>query len=165
MARFLDGLMISLVAAVSKDLVIGKDGKLPWNIPEETALFKKLTLGHTIIMGKKTFFDTGVLKNRRNIVVSRSLKKRPGIEIYKSLDTALKAARKTNDEEIFIIGGGEIFAQAIGIADKMYLSYVKGSYKGDTLFPSFNKKEWYAGKPEIHEKFTRIIYTRKRRDK
>ena len=62
MARFLDGLMISLVAAVSKDLVIGKDGKLPWNIPEETALFKKLTLGHTIIMGKKTFFDTGVLK-------------------------------------------------------------------------------------------------------
>ena len=78
-------------------------------------------------------------------MVSRSLKKRPGIEIYKSLDTALKAARKTNDEEIFIIGGGEIFAQAIGIADKMYLSYVKGSYKGDTLFPSFNKKEWHAG--------------------
>jgi dihydrofolate reductase len=165
MARLLDDLMISLVAAVSKDLVIGKDGKLPWNIPEETALFKKLTLGHTIIMGKRTFLDTGILKNRRNIVISRSLKKRPGIEIYKSLDMAIKAAEKSKDKEIFVIGGGEIFSQAIGIADKMYLSYVKGRYMGDTFFPDFNKKDWIAEKPEIHKKFTRIIYTRKRTDK
>lgn len=165
MARLLDDLMISLVAAVSKDLVIGKDGKLPWNIPEETALFKKLTLGHTIIMGKRTFLDTGILKNRRNIVISRSLKKRPGIEIYKSLDMAIKAAEKSKDKEIFVIGGGEIFSQAIGIADKMYLSYVKGRYTGDTFFPDFNKKDWIAEKPEIHKKFTRIIYTRKRTDK
>lgn len=165
MARLLDDMMISLVAAVSKDLVIGKEGKLPWDIAEETALFKKLTLGHTIIMGRKTFLDTGILKNRRNIVISRSLKKRPGIEIYKTLEQAIKAAEKTKDEEIFIIGGGEIFSQAISIADKIYLSYVKGRYKGDTFFPNFNKKEWVAEKPEIHKQFTRIIYTRRKRDK
>lgn len=160
MARQHGGYMISLIAAVSEDLEIGLDGKIPWNIPEETASFKKLTFGHTVIMGRKTFEETGILEGRRNIVISKTLPKTDRIEVYGSLSAALDAAK--TDKEIFIIGGASVFSQAIGTADRMYLSYIKGHYGGDAFFPKFNTAEWRSVKSEAHSKFTLVIYDRRR---
>lgn len=153
--------MISLIAAVSEDMEIGLNGKIPWNIPEETASFKKLTFGHTVIMGRKTFEETGILGGRRNMVISKSLPKRDGIEVYYSLAAAIAAAKA--EKEVFIIGGASIFLQALGIADRMYLSYVKGHYGGDAFFPEFDTTEWHRVKSEAHGRFTLVIYDRKKK--
>lgn len=134
---------ISLIAALSENNIIGKDNQLPWNIPEDLKRFKRLTSGHSIIMGRKTFESIGrSLPNRTNIVITRDPEKMNnihGIEVVSSLEESLQLAQeKPGSEEIFIIGGGQIFQQAIGIANKLYITVVHTTLEGDALFPDYS---------------------------
>ena len=132
----------SFVVAVSNNNVIGKDNKLPWHLPEDLKFFKRLTTGHHIIMGRKTFESFGKpLPDRTSVVITRQKKYHPeGCVVVHSLEEALKIA--SDEKEAFIIGGAEIFKQAMPIADRIYLTRIKENFEGDTFFPELNKEEW-----------------------
>lgn len=125
---------LAIIAAVGKNRVIGKDGKLPWHISEDLKRFKRLTTGHVVLMGRKTFESMGKpLSNRRNVVITS--KHIPGVETYASVDEALKAL--AHQEKVFVIGGGQIYAQLIERADELYLTLVEEEFAGDTFFPPY----------------------------
>ncbi len=130
---------ISIISAIAKNRAIGKDNKLLWHIGEDLRRFKALTEGHPVVMGRKTFESLGrALPNRTNIIVTRDkMFEIPGVIIARSLEEAVKAAKREEKEEIFIIGGGQIYEQAIKLADKLYLTIVEGEYDGDTFFPEY----------------------------
>lgn len=132
---------ISIIAAISENRAIGKDNKLLWQIPGDLPRFKKLTIAHPIIMGRKTFESIGrPLPNRTNIVLTLdSSYQAPGVVVVHSMDEALKAAKRVEKEEIFFVGGGQIYAQAIKFADKLYLTLVEGEYDADTFFPDYSQ--------------------------
>ena len=133
---------ISLIAAIGKTTrAIGKNNQLLWKIPEDLQRFKKLTSGHPIIMGRKTFESIGrPLPNRTNIVVTRNKNfTANGCIIVNSLESALEKAGETNREEIFIIGGAEIYNRALPLADKLYLTIVESDAEGDAFFPEYQK--------------------------
>ena len=136
--------MISIIVAVADNLAIGKDNNLLWHISEDLKYFKRITGGHTVIMGRKTWESIGrPLPNRRNIVISRSLKvdSLAGAEVFGSLESAL--ATLPANEEHFIIGGGEIYRQALPIADRLYLTIVHTAiYDADTFFPAVDERVW-----------------------
>lgn len=129
---------ISLIAALSEDRVIGNKGKIPWHISEDMRRFKNLTTGHVVIMGRKTFESIGKpLTNRTNIIITRDKNyKVKGAIVCHSLDEAIKNSKLS--DEIFIIGGGQIYQEAIKFADKLYLTIVKGNFEGDTFFPDYS---------------------------
>ncbi|RZA04168.1 MAG: dihydrofolate reductase [Proteobacteria bacterium] len=140
--------MLSMIVAMSDNRVIGIENRLPWNIPEDLKRFKKITSGHPIVMGRKTFESIGrPLPNRTNIVVTRNKDYRAeGVAVCGSLGEALEwAARAAGSEEIFVIGGGELFKEALPKADRIYLTEVKWPYEGDAFFPEFDE-EAYAVK-------------------
>jgi dihydrofolate reductase len=123
-----------LVFAVSDDGVIGKDGKLPWRIPEDLRHFKNMTMGHAIVMGRKTWDEVGKpLPGRRNIVVSRTVPHLEGAEMAETLDAAIALARQT-DPAPRVIGGAAIFHAALPLATKIYLTEVHRKVDGDTFF-------------------------------
>ncbi len=125
---------LALIAALARNRVIGKDGKLPWHIPEDLKRFKRLTTGHPVLMGRKTFEALGrPLPNRRNIVLTS--KAMSGIESFHSIPDALQTL--ANEEIVFVLGGGEIYAQFLGRADLMYLTEIEKDYDGDTFFPPY----------------------------
>lgn len=134
---------ISLIAAIaSGNRALGLNNRLIYHIPEDIKRFKEITSGHPIIMGRKTFESIGVpLPNRTNIIITRDLEYyAEEIEVVHSLDEALKQAQgKPGQEEIFIIGGGQIYQEAISKADKLYLTVVEGSPEADTFFPDFQE--------------------------
>ncbi len=132
--------MISIICAVGKNLAIGYKNKLLWDIPEDLAYFRKRTWGHTVIMGKKTFESIGKpLPGRNNVIVTRDKKYRAqGCEVSNSLEKMVLWARK-QPEEVFIIGGGQIYKQALPFAQKLYLTEVDDAPKADTFFPDFKK--------------------------
>src|SRR5688572_27429825 len=127
---------------MSENRVIGRDGRLPWHLPADLKRFKELTTSHTVIMGRKTFDSIGKpLPKRRSIIVTRTPKLRvPGAEVVHSLDEAVAMAK--GEDEVFIIGGGEIFAEALYAADRIYLTLVHAKIEGDTFFPSLDADEW-----------------------
>jgi|SRR3989344_1040152 len=132
---------ISIIVAISKDRGIGFENKLLWKIPDDLKRFHNITTGHPIIMGRKTFESIGrVLPGRTNIVVTQNLNfKVQGCLIANSLEQAIDSAKKSlGADEIFIIGGGQIFEQAIGIADKLYLTIIDAVEKADTYFPDYS---------------------------
>jgi dihydrofolate reductase len=133
---------IALVAAVAENGVIGREGGLPWRLPEDLKFFKRLTTGHTVIMGRRTWDELGKpLPNRRNIVVTRNRSREfPGAERAASLAEALALA--SGDDQVFIIGGGEIYRQALPLADRMYLTHVHAVVEGDTFFPEWDRHAW-----------------------
>lgn len=141
---------ISTIAAVAKNNVIGRDNKLLWHIPEDLKHFKKTTMGKPVVMGRKTFESLGKpLPGRPNIVVSRSHAPEGGKEgafFYSSIDEAIKAAKELAAEmkvdEIFILGGGEIYKQTLDMTDRLYLTMIEREYEGDAFFPSFDRSEW-----------------------
>ena len=134
--------MISIIVAVSDNDVIGGDNALLWNIKEDMQRFRRITTGHTVIMGRKTFESIGrPLPNRTNVVITRSDVRFKGCETYKSLEEAIQIHTKDN-KEVFIIGGAEIYKQTLPIADKLYLTQVHSKYKGDARFPKIKYKEW-----------------------
>lgn len=141
-------MVISIIVATSENGVIGNNNQLLWHISADLKRFKKLTAGHTVIMGRKTFESIGQpLSNRRNIVISRSEGlKFEGCIVAKSLDSALELAG--TDDEVFIIGGGEVYRQALPFAERIYLTLVHASYEGDTFFPALNPNEWKVVKEE-----------------
>lgn len=152
---------IIIIAAMTKNRVIGKDGKLPWDIPEELNMFRSLTKDSTVMMGRRTYDSIGhPLPKRNNIIVSRSVSAIEGVDVYNNIKDAVTKA-KSYGKVIFIIGGSTIYKETIPIADKMFLSYIKKDYDGDTYFPEFNEDDWAIEKKEDHEEFEFVIYKRK----
>jgi dihydrofolate reductase len=157
--------MISFIVAMSENRVIGVDGKLPWHIPEDLKRFKKITGGHPVIMGRKTFDSIGKpLPNRTNVIITRNKDWRAeGVVTTHSFHDAVEIAnRQPGSEEIFIIGGGEIFKEALAEADKIYLTIVHQKIKGDAFFPEIDEKEFKVTLDEKHDGFTFKDLERKR---
>ena len=132
---------LSLIVAMAKNRVIGSNNQMPWHLPADFAYFKKVTLGHPVIMGRKTFESIGrPLPGRRNIVVSRNPAFRAEVvDVMTSLDAAIKACQNT---EAFVIGGATLYAEALPHADRLFITEVDASPNGDTLFPSLDKNLW-----------------------
>ena len=152
--------MIISIAGMTKNRVIGKEGRLPWDIPEELNNFRKLTVDSTVVMGRKTYDSIGhPLPKRNNIVISRSMEPVEGIDICSSIEEALEKA-KSYGKEIFIIGGSGIYAAFMPYVDKLYISWIKADYEGDTLFPEF-EDDWEAESREDRGSYEFVIYKRK----
>ena len=156
---------ISIIVAIAKNGVIGKtNGEMPWHVKEEFQHFKKTTFGYPVLMGRKTFETLGKpLKGRQNIIVTRN--KSYGVNftevmILHSLDEAVEFCRKKNEKQIFIIGGGEIYRQAISLADEMIISVMKFEAEGEVKFPHFSKNLWKVVYTEDHEQFEIFRYER-----
>jgi dihydrofolate reductase len=136
---------LSIIAAVADNNVIGRGNDLPWHMPSDLKRLKALTMGHHIIMGRKTWDSIGrPLPGRINVVITRQVDFAPeGVAIARSLDEAIAKAEAAGDPEIFIAGGAEIFALSLHRADRMYLTRVHAEPEGDTFFPEFDDvNEW-----------------------
>ncbi|MGG0187742.1 dihydrofolate reductase [Bacillus rhizoplanae] len=135
--------MISLLVAMDKNRLIGKDNQLPWHLPADLAYFKKVTMGHPIIMGRKTFESIGrPLPGRTNIILTRNKNyEMEGCEVIHSIDDVQKMDEQMN-EEIFVIGGAEIFKEVLPFADRLYITKIEEVFEGDTFFPEINYDEW-----------------------
>lgn len=153
--------MMAIIAALTKEGVIGKAGKLPWHISDDLKNFRKLTSGNAVVMGRKTFESIGKpLPNRHNIVVSSSLSGVSGIDVCSSLEDALEKA-KSYGRDIFIIGGANLYQAAVPLVDKLYLSHVKKSYEGDTYFPKIDYSQWSVESRQDFPEFELVVYKRK----
>lgn len=141
---------ISLIAALARNGVIGRNGRIPWNIRGEQAYFKKITLGHPIVMGRKTWEAIGrALPGRRNVVATRSRDyAAAGADVVDSLDAALTTAGDV--AEVFVIGGGELYAHALPRADRLFLTEVDADFDGDAFFPAFDRANWQETSRESH---------------
>lgn len=130
-------MILSLVAAMANNRVIGRDNDMPWHLPADLKHFKAVTLGKPVIMGRKTFESIGrPLPGRRNLVISRQADFRPqGVEVVSSLDDALAATKSA--EEVMVIGGGQIYRQALAVAQRLYLTFIDADIEGDTCFPDW----------------------------
>lgn len=135
--------MISLLVAMDKNRLIGKDNQLPWHLPADLAYFKKVTMGHPIIMGRKTFESIGrPLPGRTNIILTRNQNYEiEGCEVMRSIDDVKKMDEKMN-EELFVIGGAEIFKEVLPFADRLYITKIEEVFEGDAFFPEINDNEW-----------------------
>jgi len=159
-------LIISLIVAIAQNGVIGKsNGEMSWHVKEEFQHFKNTTLGFPIIMGRKTFETLGKpLKGRLNIVVSKNQSYKTlfdDVVVESSLDKAIEHCKNINSERIFIIGGGEIYRQAIAFVDEMIITFMKFEAEGDVKFPKINDGEWKRDKIKDHELFEIFRYLRK----
>jgi len=141
---------VSLVVAVAENGVIGRDNALPWRLPADLRRFKALTLGHTVIMGRKTFESIGKgLTGRRNLVVSRNPEFRPtGAQRVPSLEAALAAAGPAG--EVFVIGGADLYRQALPLAERICLTLVRARPEGDAHFPLPEQPDWRLVSSEAH---------------
>ena len=154
---------ISIIAAIGKNRELGIDNKLIWNIPSDLKFFRKTTSGHTVLMGRKTYESIGrPLPKRRNIVISRDTElKIENVEVYNNIDEALKNIT----EEVFIIGGENIYSQFIDKADKLYITEIEESYDADAYFPYFNKNNYnrkvLSSRLENNIFYTHVLYTKK----
>ena len=154
---------ISLIAAMGLDNAIGKNGQMPWHLSEDLKHFKTLTSGHTVVMGRRTWESLGgkPLPNRRNIVISKSMRPTEGCEVQSDIDF-LNLYKGKKKEEIFIIGGGELYRQTIQIADTLYITETGIEIDdADTYFPKIEESHWQCSDTEeaidaktgIHLKF------------
>lgn len=142
--------MISLIWAMDENRVIGLNNELPWRLPEDLKFFKRVTMGHPIAMGRKTFESIGKrLPGRENIVITRDENYRPeGCTVKNSIKEFLDYAKDKN-EEVFVIGGAEIFKEVLPQADKLYLTMIHEQFEGDTYFPVFDLEKWELESREI----------------
>ena len=141
---------LSIIVAMSSNRVIGVNNSLPWHLSEDLKHFKTLTTGHTIIMGRKTYESIGKpLPNRRNIVISRNLNAfYGGIEVVHSLEDAFSTS--SNDDEVFIIGGSNIYEQSLHLVEHLYITEIKKAFEGDAFFPEIDKSLWAESARETH---------------
>ena len=139
---------ITLIAAASENNVLGKDNQLIWHLPEDLKRFKRLTTGHAIIMGRKTFESLPkALPNRHNIVVTRNQNySKEGVTVCHSLEAAIECAK--NDDQPFVIGGGQVYEQAIELSDVIELTKIHAQFEGDVFFPEIDLKKWSVEKEE-----------------
>ncbi len=157
---------LTLIVAVERRNGIGINNTLPWRLPEDLAFFKKTTSGHAIIMGRKTFDSIGrPLPNRRNIVVTRNAEWRhEGIDTASSLE---EAARIAGDGEVFVIGGAQIYTEAIHLADKLIVTQIGANYDCDAFFPTIDPSLWTEVSRERHHSaehgwdYAFVIYQRR----
>jgi dihydrofolate reductase len=134
-------MIISIVVAISENHVIGKDNKLLWYLPNDLKHFKDITTGHTVIMGRKTYESVGKpLPKRRNVIITRQDIAIEGCEVANSIETALALSK--DEEEVFIVGGAEIYKQSLHLTNRIYLTIVHKEFDGDSFFPEINKNEW-----------------------
>ncbi len=151
---------ITLIAAVAENRVIGRNGGLPWRLPEDLRRFKQRTEGHIVIMGRRTFESlAGPLPNRPAIVVSRNRDLDVGgATLANSLDEALDVARGRGEDEVFILGGSAIYALALPLADRLELTVVHAVVEGDTFFPEFDLSAWTITEDQRHDADDRHEY-------
>ncbi len=148
---------LSLIVAMAKSRVIGYENKMPWHLPAELAYFKRITTNHPIIMGRKTFESIGrPLPNRRNIVISRNAHfHSSGVEISNSLENALALCAKDNP---FVIGGASLYAEALNVAQCLYVTEIDADLVGDTFFPPIDNSVWREESREVRTKDEKNIY-------
>ena len=146
-------MIISLIVAMDEKRGIGKAGRLPWRLSSDLKRFRELTMGHHLIVGRKTFESIGKpLEGRQMIVVTRHVDFKPsGCIVTHSIDAALELARKRVENEAFVIGGGQIYAQTLGFADRLYLTQVHAEIDADTFFPEFSQDSWIETQTIRHE--------------
>lgn len=143
--------MVTLIAAVAQNGTIGDRNTLLWHITEDMQFFRRTTQGHPVIMGRKTYESLGrPLPKRVNVVISRQEIAIEGCTVVHSLEEAI--ALFPAEEEVFIIGGGQIYGQALPIADRIYLTIVEHDYEGDTKFPEWDRSAWVLRSSERHER-------------
>jgi dihydrofolate reductase len=147
--------MISLIAALDDNNGIGKANGLPWKIPEDSTYFRTVTTGHPVIMGRKTYESMGrLLPNRQNFIVTREEGfSVDGAVVTHTLEEAVEQANKLGDEEVFIIGGGQIYKEAIekGLADRLYITKIKGDYGCEVFFPDYAEFKKIISQKESHD--------------
>lgn len=142
--------MISLIAALAADRIIGMENAMPWNLPADLAWFRRNTLNKPVIMGRLTFESIGrPLPGRLNIVVSRQPGNHDGVTWVTSLAEAVQAAGEA--EEIMVIGGGRIYEQMLPHAERLYLTHIDAEVEGDTHFPDYEPDEWQSTFSEFHD--------------
>jgi dihydrofolate reductase len=166
-------MIISLIAALTTNRVIGKNNDLPWRLPDDMKYFMQTTRGHTVIMGRKNYDSLPdkfkPLPNRMNIVVTRQKDfSAPGCTVVHSLEKAVELAKAANENEVFNIGGAELFTLGLANADRLYLTEIQTELAGDTYFPELKKSEWtetsrthHAADDRHAYAFDFVIYDRK----
>lgn len=162
-------MIVSMIAAMSSNRVIGRNNQMPWHLPADLKYFMRTTTGHHIIMGRKNFESLQKpLPNRTNIVLTRQEKYDAlGAVVVGTLEEALSLARFNGEEEAFIIGGAEIYKLAFPLADRLYLTYLDAEVEGDVYFPEFEKSAWkvtservYAADDKNKFDHTYVVYDR-----
>ena len=171
-------MILSQIAAMSKNRAIGKDNHLPWNIPEDLRYFQDKTKGHCVIMGRKTFYAIGnkPLKQRLNVIVTKQKDLNfsyPDVKVVSSIEEAIVFCKEQIEknlwpEEVFICGGSQIYEQTLDIVHRIYLTFIQETYEGDTFFPLFDKEafELISATPsynssDINPPLTFLVYERK----
>jgi dihydrofolate reductase len=159
--------VVSIIAAIDKIRALGKDNKLLWHIPEDMKWFRTHTSGHPVIMGRKTYESIGkALPNRLNIVVTRNLSyNAPGCTVVDTLDKGIDIAIQNDENEVFIIGGGTLYTQALPLANRLYLTIIDGLYDADTFFPEyscFNSVKFREEKHNSELNYTFLILEKQR---
>jgi len=142
----------AIIVAASTNGVIGVDNRLPWRLPADLARFKRLTMSHHLIMGRKTFESIGrPLPGRITVVLTRADRfDVPGVRVARSLDDAFGQAAARGDEEPFVCGGADIYAQALAHVDRVYLTVIEREYTGDAIFPGLDEASWQLVEHERH---------------
>jgi dihydrofolate reductase len=160
-------MLVSIIVAMGAGRVIGVGGKLPWRLPEDLKRFKARTLGHTIIMGRKTFESMGrPLPKRRNLVISRNPAPPviAGVEWVQSLEEGIAAAERAGETECFLGGGTAVYAEGLKQADRIYVTYVAGpAVQGDAYFPPWDDMEWREVRRETAAGMEFVDYARRRK--
>lgn len=166
-------MIISLIAAHSKNRVIGKNNDLPWRLPDDMKYFMQTTKGHVVVMGRKNYQSLPEkfkpLPNRTNIVLTRSKEfEAPGCTLVHTLDEAIALGKKSGETELFIIGGAEIYALALPLANRLYITEIDFVLEGDTFFPVWDKSLWVETSRQHHIRderhqyaFDFVVYSRK----
>jgi len=161
---------VSIIAAVAENNVIGKDNRIIWHMPKDLKFFKQTTSGHHVLMGRKNYLSIPdkyrPLPDRTNIIVTHQMEYvAPDCHVVHSIEEGVEFARSHAENEVFIIGGGDIYEQSIEIADKLYITWLHKNYEGDVRFPNFERDNWSVieetryEQDEDHEcSFTITIY-------
>ncbi len=141
--------MISFLLAMDQNMLIGRDNDLPWHLPNDLKFFKRLTMGQTIVMGRKTLESfKKPLPGRRNVILTRDKNYRvPGIEVLNTPEQVLEMEKEVR--ELFIIGGSEVFNLFLPHADRLYITYIEDTFKGDAYFKDFNEQEWQLSSERV----------------
>jgi dihydrofolate reductase len=143
--------MISLIAAMARNRIIGKDNDMPWHLPADLAHFKRVTMGKPVIMGRRTYESIGFpLPGRKNVVITRNADYAPeGIVVVDSVEAALSEVSEA--DEVMIIGGGQLYREMLPHADRLYLTLIQADIEGDTEFPDYTVFEWNEIDREVYE--------------
>ncbi|GAA6526579.1 dihydrofolate reductase [Intrasporangium sp. DVR] len=149
-----------MIAAVGRNGVIGDGSTMPWHLSDDLKFFKRTTMGHPMIMGRRTFETMGVLPGRRSIVVTRQPEwQHPGVETAHSLAEALSLAGPA--DEVFVVGGGEVYREAMPYAARLVITEVDQSPEGSVTFPEIDREQWAETEREDHDGFSWVTYLRR----